>query len=86
MIVSTTAWLALALQAPHGENSEALPIAGATVSAVDKVWTAPAKPGDASITLHATLPAGETKLQAWFTDREGKDLAGAFYARIRHLP
>ena len=27
----------------------------------------------------ATLPGGRTKLQAWFKDKEGNDLCGAFY-------
>jgi hypothetical protein len=28
------------------------------------------------------LPAGRTKLKAWFADAEGKDLCGAFFVTV----
>jgi hypothetical protein len=33
-------------------------------------------------TLTATLPAGRTKLKAWFADADGKDLCGAFFVTV----
>jgi hypothetical protein len=33
-------------------------------------------------TLTAKLPAGKTKLKAWFADADGKDLCGAFFVTV----
>ncbi len=75
-----------ALTAQNGANSRALPIAGAKLAVAGKKQSAKAKPGDKAVTFHATLPAGPTRLQAWFVDSEGNDLCGAFYATVRRAP
>jgi arylsulfatase A-like enzyme len=42
-----------------------------------------ADPKATGVTLRAKLPAGETKLKAWFTDADGKDLCGAFFVTVK---
>jgi arylsulfatase len=44
---------------------------------------AKADPKSESVTLKAKLPAGTTKLKAWFTDANGKDLCGAFFVTVK---
>ena len=51
-------------------------IAGMTVSAT-------ADPKATSATLTAKLPAGRTKLKAWFVDGDGKGLCGAFFVTVK---
>ena len=51
-------------------------IAGATVSAA-------ADPKATAVTLTANLPAGRTKLKAWFADADGKGLCGAFFVTVK---
>jgi hypothetical protein len=41
-----------------------------------------ADPRATGATLTATLPAGRTRLKAWFADAEGKDLCGAFFVTV----
>jgi hypothetical protein len=75
-----------ALTAPNGTPSRALPIAGAKLTVAGQEHSAKAEAGAKAVTFHAQLPEGPTQLQAWFTDRAGKDLCGAFYATIHRLP
>lgn len=44
-----------------------------------------ADPKATGATLTVKLPAGTTKLKAWFTDAEGKDLCGAFFITVRKV-
>jgi arylsulfatase len=44
---------------------------------------AKADPKAGSVTLTAKLPAGKTKLKAWFTDANGNDLCGAFFVTVK---
>ncbi len=69
-----------ALTAENGAGSRALPIAGAKLTVAGQEHSAKAEAGDKAVTFRAKLPAGPTRLQAWFVDRDGKDLCGAFYA------
>jgi hypothetical protein len=32
--------------------------------------------------VSAQLPAGKTKLKAWFADSDGQDLCGAFFVTV----
>jgi hypothetical protein len=38
---------------------------------------------DKAITFDVKLPAGRTKLQTWFLDADGKEIAGAYYVTVR---
>ena len=42
-----------------------------------------ADPKATGATLSVKLPAGKTKLKAWFSDADGKDLCGAFYVTVK---
>jgi hypothetical protein len=42
-----------------------------------------ADPKATGATLTAKLPAGKTKLKAWFSDASGKDLCGAFFVTVK---
>lgn len=42
-----------------------------------------ADPKATGATLKVTLPAGTTKLKAWFADADGKDRCGAFFVTVR---
>ena len=44
---------------------------------------AKADPKATGVTMTVKLPAGKTKLKAWFADADGKDLCGAFYVTVR---
>ena len=44
---------------------------------------AKADPKATGATLTVKLPAGKTKLKAWFADADGKDLCGAFFVTVR---
>jgi hypothetical protein len=37
------------------------------------------------VVVKVTLPAGKTTLKAWFRDKDGNDLCGAFYAYVRKV-
>jgi arylsulfatase len=37
---------------------------------------------DQAVVFETTLPAGRTKLQTWFLDAEGKEIAGAYYVYV----
>ncbi len=74
-----------ALTASYDAAGKALPIASAKLAIAGQQLAANADAGAKLITFRATLPAGETKLQAWFVDANGKDLSGAFYTTVRRL-
>jgi arylsulfatase len=42
-----------------------------------------ADPKATAATIRVTLPAGKTRLKAWFADAAGKDLCGAFFVTVR---
>jgi hypothetical protein len=42
-----------------------------------------AKSGDKAVTFAAKPPAGRTKLQTWFLDADGKEIAGAYSVTVR---
>jgi arylsulfatase A-like enzyme len=44
-----------------------------------------ADPNSTGVPLKVTLPAGETKLKAWFADADGKDLCGAFFVTVKKV-
>ena len=44
---------------------------------------AEADPKATGVTLNATLPAGRTTLEAWFEDKAGNELCGAFFVTVR---
>jgi arylsulfatase len=44
--------------------------------------TAKADPKSTGVTMTATLPAGRTRLKAWFSDAAGTNLCGAFYVTV----
>jgi hypothetical protein len=46
---------------------------------------AKADPKATGVTMTAKLPAGETKLKAWFADADSKDLCGAFYVTVKRV-
>jgi arylsulfatase A-like enzyme len=58
-------------------------IAAAKINVADVQASSPADPKATGATLTATLPAGRTKLKAWFADADGKDLCGAFFVTVR---
>lgn len=45
--------------------------------------TAKADPNETGVTIVAQLPAGTTKLKAWFTDAAGNGLCGAFFVTVK---
>jgi len=59
-----------------------LPIAGARLVVADQDVTAEVAGTEEGIGSEVRLPAGRTKLHAWFQDEQGADLSGAFYARV----
>jgi arylsulfatase len=49
------------------------------------VLTFASKPGDTKISMEMQLAKGRHELKAWFVDKNGKELCGAYYVRIRKL-
>jgi hypothetical protein len=37
------------------------------------------------VVLWAKVPAGRTKLKAWFADGQGEDLCGAFFVTVKKM-
>jgi arylsulfatase A-like enzyme len=62
--------------------AKTLPIAAARLTIAGQEVRAPCDPTAPTVSLRATLPAGRTRLQAWFQDKDGQDLAGADYLRV----
>jgi arylsulfatase len=58
-------------------------IARARVEIAGVKVEAKADPKAAAVTLSVKLPAGKTKLKAWFADAGAKDLCGAFYVTVK---
>tara|TARA_Y100000814_G_scaffold118007_1_gene84436 strand:+ start:415 stop:2160 length:1746 start_codon:yes stop_codon:yes gene_type:complete len=65
----------------------AMPIASGTLSLNGGVRMM-SKPNDKGTLIEFTIkmPLGKHTLQAWFHDESGKQLSGAFYATLAHLP
>jgi hypothetical protein len=61
-----------------------LPIAAARLQIAGLNRHVKTAPGTTEAVLTVTLPAGPTQLHAWFQDAEGRDLCGAYFARVRH--
>lgn len=57
-------------------------IARAKLEIAGKSADVAANPKQTGATLSVNLPAGKTKLKAWFTDADGKDLCGAFFVTV----
>ena len=75
--------LDLPLAAGHGPGSRALPITSATLTVGGQTVSAKADGARAAaVVFRVSLPAGPTRLQAWFQDDRGNDLCGAFYADL----
>lgn len=62
-----------------------LPIAAARLTVSRLSFDAKADPGATAVKLRATLPRGKTQLQAWFKDKDGNDLCGAFYVQATFI-
>jgi arylsulfatase len=58
-------------------------IAAGKVEIAGVLGSTKADPKAGSATVSVKLPAGKTKLKAWFGDAEGKNLCGAFYVTVR---
>jgi arylsulfatase len=57
-------------------------IAAALVDIAGVKASAKADPKATAATLSVKLPAGRTKLKAWFADADGKNLCGAFFVTV----
>jgi arylsulfatase A-like enzyme len=57
-------------------------IAAAKIEIAGVKASVQADPKATGATLVATLPAGRTRLKAWFADAAGKDLCGAFFVTV----
>jgi arylsulfatase B len=57
-------------------------IAGARIDISGTPGAATADPRKTSVTVVANLPAGRTKLKAWFVDGNGDGLCGAFFVTV----
>lgn len=57
-------------------------IAAARLEIAGTTATATTDPKATAVTLAAKLPAGRTKLKAWFADSDGKNLCGAFFVSV----
>lgn len=64
---------------------KALPITKAHVQIAGQTRDAEVSPGDREATFRLQVPAGRTQLQGWFRDEKGKDLCGAFFARVKRI-
>lgn len=60
-------------------------IARGVIELAGATSTVQADPSATGATLTVTVPAGRTKLKAWFQDRDGKDLCGAFFVTVKRL-
>ncbi len=63
----------------------AVPIRAARVEIAGVEREVRTEPGQASAVCTLPLPKGPAQLCAWFRDADGKDLCGAFYARVTKL-
>jgi arylsulfatase A-like enzyme len=60
-------------------------IARGTVEVAGVRPSAPADPKATGVTIRVRLPAGRTRLKAWFSDAAGTDLCGAFFVTVRKV-
>jgi arylsulfatase len=60
-------------------------IALAHVSIAGKEFMSSADPQATGAVIKASLPAGRTRLKAWFADAEKKDLCGAFFVTVKKV-
>lgn len=58
-------------------------VANLDIAGVKTSTKANAKAAGATLTIK--LPAGKTKLKAWFADADGKDLCGAFFVTVARM-
>ncbi len=66
------------------EAGQAMPIARARLQVAGEDLTLKASPGAREAVFRVRLKKGmKTRLHGWFQDAAGKDLCGAYYARIR---
>ena len=61
---------------------KALPISSAKLTVAGQQLSAPAAAHVKEVVFRASLPAGRTQLQAWFQDADGRDLCGAYFAKV----
>lgn len=61
----------------------ALPVAMARLRVAEFDATRRVGADDKAVTFAVKLPAGRTKLQTWFADADGKEIAGAYYVIVR---
>ncbi len=65
---------------------KAMPVAGAKLTIAGQHHAQRTEPGQKAATFNVRLKGGiKTKLHGWFSDVEGKDLCGAFYATVRKV-
>ncbi|MHB8898038.1 MAG: arylsulfatase [Thermoguttaceae bacterium] len=60
-------------------------IAGARLEVARQSFSAEVAGGDLGARFEVDLNKAKTTMHGWFTDGEGKDLCGAFYARVERL-
>ncbi|MFO0801380.1 MAG: arylsulfatase [Gemmataceae bacterium] len=60
-------------------------IARGTVEIAGARRGGPADPKATGMSVRLTLPAGRTRLKAWFSDAAGTDLCGAFFVTVRKV-
>jgi arylsulfatase len=63
----------------------AFPVAAARIQVGDAAREQPVKPGDAAAIFKLSLPAGRTRLQTWFLDAGGEEIAGAYYVQVTRI-
>jgi arylsulfatase A-like enzyme len=61
----------------------ALPVASARLKVGGFDATRPVGEGDKAVGFAVELPAGRARLQTWFLDAAGKEIAGAYYVTVR---
>lgn len=64
----------------------AVPIRAATLKVAGQEHHLDIAPGAQDVTFKVKLPEGHTQLHAWFQDAGGKDLCGAYFARVNRKP
>lgn len=77
--------LDLPLNAREAGGGKALPIAAARLQVAGLDLAAQTAPTDKAAVFRVHLPKGKTKLHGWFKDADGRDLCGAYYARVTRL-
>jgi hypothetical protein len=60
-------------------------IARASLKIGEQTTTTPADANATGAIVTATLPAGPTTLQGWFSDESGNDLCGAFFVTVKRV-